>query len=221
MNGIHDMGGMHGFGPVEPADARPWHAEWEGRVFALTLAASGHLRSNLDNGRFQLEMLPPDVYLQGYFERWYARLLDQAAEAGLIDAAARAAIEGGEPAPASSQDHEPLPAAVLVQAADKGRPTVRELDAAPAFAVGDTIRARNLHPPGHTRLPAYVRGKPGAIVGYHGAHVFPDSNAALAGEDPQHLYAVRFSARVLWGDEASSHDSVTLDLFEPYLETAT
>ena len=83
------------------------------------------------------------------------------------------------------------------------------------------MRARNLHPATHTRLPGYVRGKTGAIVGYRGAHVFPDSHAEMKGEDPRHLYAVRFAATTLWGADAPSRDSVTLDLWEPYLEAAT
>ena len=221
MNGIHDMGGMHGFGAVDPTDSGPWHDHWEGRVFALTLAASRHLRSNLDRGRFQLETLPPDAYLRGYFERWFARLIDQAEDAGFIDAASRAAIDHGTPVPARTKDREPLPAEALVHVAATGRPTARDIDTAPVFAVGEAVRARNLHPAGHTRLPGYVRGKAGEVIGYRGAHVFPDSHAALEGEDPRHLYAVRFSAAALWGNEAPPGDSVTLDLFEPYLEAAT
>ena len=218
MNGIHDMGGMHGFGAMDPAAAQPWHEEWERRVFALTLAASRHLRSNLDQGRFQLESLPPEEYLPGYFERWFARMLNQAEEAGFLDAASRAAIERGETLPTGRRDLEPLPAEALVRAAGAGRSTLRDVDAEPAFAVGDAVRAKNLHPAGHTRLPGYVRGKPGEVIGHRGAHVFPDSHAALEGEDPRHLYAVRFSASALWGDAASSGDGVILDLFEPYLE---
>lgn len=220
MNGIHDMGGMHGYGPVDPSDASPFHSDWERRVFALTLAASRHLRSNLDQGRYQLETLPPAEYLRGYFERWYARLLDRCVAAGLLDAAARAAIERGErPAP-RARDHEPLPAAAFLHVAETGSPATRDSTRVPTFAPGDAVRARNLHPETHTRLPGYVRGRVGTVVARHGVHVFPDSNAQLLGEDPQHLYGVRFTATSLWGDDASDRDTVTLDLFEPYLEPA-
>ena len=221
MNGIHDMGGMHGYGPVDPSDANPFHHDWERRIFALTLAAGRHLRSNLDRGRFELEILPPSEYLQGYFERWFARLLNAGTAAGLVDAPALAAIERGEAAPPAPRDHEPLSAAALLHVAKSGRPTEREPSTQASFAIGDSVRARNLHPATHTRLPGYVRGKTGAVVGYRGAHVFPDSHAEMKGEDPQHLYAVRFAATTLWGADAPSRDSVTLDLWEPYLEAAT
>lgn len=224
MNGIHDMGGMHGYGPVDPSDASPFHSDWERRVFALVLAASAHLRSNLDQGRFQLESLPPEEYLRGYFERWYARLLEQGVAAGLLDAPARVAIERGERPEPRTRDHEPLPAAAFLHVAATGSPVIRESTRPPIFAPGDAVRARNIHPETHTRLPGYVRGHVGTVVAHHGVHVFPDSNAQLLGEDPQHLYGVRFAASALWGERggegASDRDTVTLDLFEPYLEPA-
>ena len=218
MNGVHDMGGAHGYGAVDPSEAEPFHSDWERRVFALTLAAAPHLRSNLDRGRFELEILPPCEYLRGYFERWYARLLNQGVAAGIIDEAARAAIDRGDRAPAGPTAHEPLPVAALLHIAATGRPADRDGAADPAFEPGDAARARNLHPKTHTRLPRYIRGKAGTIVAYRGVHIFPDSNAELLGEDPQHLYAVCFAANALWGPQAPRHDSVTLDLFEPYLE---
>ena len=218
MNGVHDMGGAHGYGAVEPGDAEPFHDDWERRVFGITLAAGGHLRSNLDRGRYELEMLPPRDYLAGYFERWFARLLKAGAALGFIDDAARAAIDSGQAPPSVSRDHEPLPAAALRRVARSGRPVSRTIERPATFAVGDTVRARNIHPPTHTRLPRYVRGKTGTVVAWHGAHVFPDSNAEQEGENPQHLYSVRFQATVLWGPDAPARDSVILDLFEPYLE---
>ena len=90
----------------------------------------------------------------------------------------------------------------------------------PAFKSGDAVRALNLNPTGHTRLPRYARGRTGVIDRHHGAHVFPDTNAHSLGEDPRHLYSVRFSARELWGEAANPTDSVYLDLWEPYLERA-
>lgn len=218
MNGVHDMGGVQGYGPVDPSAAEPFHADWEKRVFALTLAASRHLRSNLDRGRYQLEVLPQAEYLKGYFQRWYARLLNQGEEAGIIDGAARASIERGDRPQIGKREREPLPAAALLHVAASGRSANRESRSTPAFAPGDPIRTRNLRSRTHTRLPGYVRGRTGTIIAYRGVHVFPDSNAELRGEDPQHLYAVRFAATALWGAAASIRDSVTLDLFEPYLE---
>ncbi len=218
MNGIHDMGGAHGYGAVEPGDAEPFHDDWERRVFGITLAAGSHLRSNLDRGRYELEMLPPRDYLAGYFERWFARLIKAGVALGFIDAAARAAIERGQTPTAVPRDHEPLPAAALRHVARTGRPVSRTVERAAAFVVGDTVCARNMQPATHTRLPRYVRGKNGTIVAWHGAHVFPDSNAEHDDENPQHLYSVSFRATVLWGPDAPERDSVILDLFEPYLE---
>ena len=96
----------------------------------------------------------------------------------------------------------------------------RQVDAPPRFAAGETVRARNMHPVGHTRLPRYARGKSGVIHRWHGAHVFPDTNAHGKGESPGHLYTVMFTARALWGEEASPDDKVHLDLWESYLEPA-
>jgi nitrile hydratase subunit beta len=90
----------------------------------------------------------------------------------------------------------------------------------PHFKVGDRVRARNIHPTGHTRLPRYARGKIGVIVRDHGVFLFPDTNAAFLGEKPQHVYSVKFAARELWGDEASLRDSVHLDMWDDYLERA-
>ena len=217
MNGIHDMGGMHGFGAVDPAEAAPWHSDWERRMFAITLAASGILHGSLDRRRFELETLPPADYLRGYFQRWYARFVNACVASGIIGDADRAAIERGEPV-AAGRDHEPIPAETFLQLFAAGAPSRREAASEPAFAQGDVVRARNIHPRTHTRLPRYVRGKAGVIVAHRGAHVFPDSNAERLGEDPRHLYAVRFSATALWGPGAPERDSVTLDLWEPYLE---
>ncbi len=219
MNGIHDMGGMHGFGPVDPSDATPWHSDWERRMFAMTLAASGILHGSIDRRRFELETLPPADYLRGYFQRWYARLVNGGVAAGIIGEAERAAIERGESVVAA-RDHEPAPAEALLRLAAAGAPSLRETASEPAFAPGDAVCARNMNPVTHTRLPRYVRGKKGIVVAHRGAHVFPDSNAEHLGEDPRHLYAVRFAATALWGAGAPARDSVTLDLWEPYLEVS-
>jgi nitrile hydratase subunit beta len=86
--------------------------------------------------------------------------------------------------------------------------------------VGDRVRARNIHPPTHTRLPRYVRGRVGTVVLVHGAHIYPDVHAHGGGEDPQWLYTVRFDGRELWGPDADPKSGVSVDAFEPYLEPA-
>ena len=102
----------------------------------------------------------------------------------------------------------------------RGGPYDRPIDTAPRFAAGDRVRARNINPTGHTRLPRYARGKVGVIESVHGGFVFPDTNAHGKGEDPQRLYTVVFTARELWGDYADPTLTVSIDAFEPYLEPA-
>ncbi len=216
MNGVHDMGGMHGMGPVAPeADEPVFHHEWEGRVHAINLASP--TRGNIDAGRHRIELLPPADYLRmSYYEKWLARVERLLLTGGFVTEAELASGRADPNAPKST----PVRPASTVSAAMTA-PYSYVRDAGPAvFAVGERVRARNLHPVGHTRLPRYVRGRVGVIERGHGAHVFPDSHAHGHGEDPRHLYTVRFAARELWGPEASTRDSVSLDLWEPYLERA-
>lgn len=77
-----------------------------------------------------------------------------------------------------------------------------------------------MNPHGHTRLPRYARGKVGVVEARHGCHVFPDTNAHGLGEEPQWLYTVRFDGTELWGDDAEAGVTVSIDAWEPYLESA-
>ncbi|WP_404383600.1 nitrile hydratase subunit beta [Caenispirillum salinarum] len=217
MNGIHDMGGMHGFGPVRPEPDEPiFHAPWEKRALALTLAMAAWGKWNIDASRHARERIPPAAYLNyTYYERWIAALTDMMVEHGLISADEAAS---GTPDPNTAKAEPPLTPERVGPVLRRGGPSARPLDRAPRFAVGDRVRAKNLNPEGHTRLPRYARGKVGEVVRDHGGHVFPDSNAHFRGEDPQPLYAVRFTARELWGPDAHPRDTVTLDLWEPYLD---
>ena len=219
MNGVHDMGGMQCFGPVLPETNEPvFHAEWEARALAITLAMAGWGKWNIDSSRHARETLPPADYLRySYYERWIAALTRMMVEHGLVTSEE---LESGQPDPGSPKARPPLDAAKVREALRRGGPTARPLDREPRFALGQKVRAINAHPKGHTRLPCYARGHIGEIVLHHGPHVFADANAHFRGEDPQHLYAVRFSARELWGKDASPRDSITLDLWEPHLEPA-
>ena len=200
MNGAHDMGGTHGFGPVVPrADEPEFHAEWEARVFAMVLAMGAGGRWNIDAGRFAREDRPPAEYLgMTYYEIWLAGLERLLAQRGYPSKALRA------------EDVEAMLAT--------GWPATREIDRPARFAVGDRVRTRNVHPHTHTRLPRYARDKVGVVEIVHGAHVFPDSNAHFAGENPQWLYTVRFTAQELWGSDERA--SMSIDAFEPYLVPA-
>jgi len=219
MNGVHDMGGMHGFGPVEPEANEPvFHAPWEGRVMALRRALGAWRRWNIDAGRHSIETLPPADYLRmSYYEKWLASAIKLALGAGLIT---ERELETGQRDPSVPVATPPLTADKVMPAIMKGGPTHRETAARPRFAAGQAVRAREINPTGHTRLPRYVRGRLGTIERDHGAHVFPDSNAKFEGENPQYLYTVRFAARELWGEAANPADAVFLDLWEEYLDVA-
>jgi nitrile hydratase len=219
MNGVHDMGGMHGFGPVEPEANEPvFHAPWEGRVLALRRALGAWRKWNIDAGRHSNETLPPADYLRmTYYEKWLASTIKLALGAGLVT---QRELETGRRDPATPVATPPLTADKVLPAIMKGGPTNRETTAKPRFAAGQSVRAREINPTGHTRLPRYVRGRLGTIERDHGAHVFPDSNAKFQGEDPQVLYTVRFAARELWGEAANPGDAVYLDLWEEYLDGA-
>jgi nitrile hydratase subunit beta len=220
MNGAHDMGGQHGFGPVRPERDEPvFHAEWERRAFALTVAMGATGTWNIDGGRFARESLPPATYLtSSYYEIWLGALERQLAEHGLVSPAE---LERGHP-----YDAPPAPVAQTLAAADvpatlgRGGPTVRDAPRPARFAAGDRVRARNMHPATHTRLPRYVRGHLGTVENVRDCHVFPDTHAHGLGEQPQWLYTVRFDARELWGDDADPTASVSIDAFEPYLDPA-
>jgi nitrile hydratase len=216
MNGVHDMGGMHGFGPIEPARDEPvFHATWEARVFAMAIAIGAWGRWNVDAVRHQRELIPGPEYLRiRYFERWLAALLELIVRSGL---ATREELESGKPAQDAPKLVPRFTAARVAVALTRGGSFAREIERAPRFEVGAAVRVCNFHPTGHTRAPRYVRGKVGQVVRYHGAHVLPDSNAHFKGEQPQPLYGVRFAARELWGDAASAHDTVHVDLWESYL----
>lgn len=219
MNGIHDMGGMDGMGPIEPERDEPlFHAPWEARALALSLAMAGWRKWNIDASRHARERIPPADYLRfSYYEKWIAGLCDLMLQHGLVT---QAELDSNRPAPGSPRAIPPLDAARVAAVLGKGDPVSREIKAAPRFAPGDEVRARNIHPEGHTRLPRYARGRTGVVLTRHGAHVWPDSNAHFRGEDPQHLYTVRFAARELWGMAAPATDYIHIDLWEPYLERA-
>jgi nitrile hydratase beta subunit len=217
MNGVHDMGGMHGFGPVQPEANEPlFHARWEARVYALSGAMGAWRRWNIDAGRYRTERLPPADYLRmSYYEKWLASLVERSLDAGLVTAEE---VASGRMAAGSTPSTPPLSADDLPAVLAKGNSTQRAIPTNPRFAPGAMVRAKNIHPTGHTRLPRYVRGRVGVIERAHGAHVFPDTNALYQGENPQPLYTVRFAARELWGDAANPADAVYLDLWDDYLD---
>ena len=204
MDGVHDLGGTDGYGPVRAEPDEPvFHEPWEGRVYALNTAMSARGLWNIDIGRFGIESLPPATYVtSSYYQLWLAKL------ESLL-----------------SQYSDALTAAAAFSVADVPRVLARGSYVRPAaddprFEVGDRVRARNIHPRSHTRLPRYVRGHTGVVSRIHRPNVFPDSMVRGDGEAPQWLYTVRFDGRELWGDAAEAGTEISVDAFEPYLERA-
>lgn len=220
MNGIHDMGGMDGMGPIDfdAKEGSPFAAAWEARAFAHLVATGALGRWNNDAIRRNLESFSALDYLRmGYFERWHAALTNILVETGLLT---RAELESGRAEGEARSDARILRATEVPAALLKGDPYTRGIATRPRFAVGDRVCARNLHEEGHTRLPRYVRGKSGTIARNHGGHVFPDTNARFAGEHPNYLYSVRFEAVALWGDRSDSNGAVYVDIWEVQLDAA-
>ncbi|MGE0719395.1 MAG: nitrile hydratase subunit beta [Alphaproteobacteria bacterium] len=217
MDGAHDLGGMHGFGPIAPDPDEPlFHHPWERRVFAVTLACGMLGRWNIDMARFAREDTDPAIYLAStYYQHWLRGLERLLVERGLVAAGELASGAAAGPGPVAA-----VPGAEVPGRLRQRRAARRPANAAPSWRVGDAVRVRNLHPRGHTRMPRYVRGRVGVIERDHGVFVFPDTNAAGTGESPQRCYAVRFTAQTLWGPDASPHDRVLVDLWDDYLEAA-
>jgi nitrile hydratase subunit beta len=216
---VHDMGGMDGFGRVEPeADEPVFHQKWEGRVMAINRAMGAGGAWNIDMSRASRESLPPETYLtSSYYRKWQLAMENLAVERGFVD---RDELAAGR----SLRPGKPLKRGLL-KLADIARIMTRgsffrATNSAPKFTIGDCVRAKNIHPRTHTRLPRYVRGHVGVIERQHGCHVFPDSAALDQGDNPQWLYTVVFESRELWGDDADPTLKVSIDAFEPYLEPA-
>jgi nitrile hydratase subunit beta len=219
MNGIHDMGGMQDMGPVQHEKNEPvFHARWEARWFAIRQALGAWRKWNIDASRYQGSMIPPAEYLRlSYYERQIVSTTELLVKSGLVT---QVEIDSGKRARDSSKTIPPLTADRVAAVLAKGTPASRDVAVAPSFRVGQHVRARNINPTGHTRLPRYARGKLGTVDRDHGVYVFPDTNAHFLGEKPQHLYSVRFAARELWGEQTAPSDAVYVDLWDDYLEPA-
>lgn len=212
------MGGMLGFGPVQPLDAAPpFEHDFEGKAFVIGALAARIAGTNLHAFRHAIERVPPAEYLQGYWNRWTIGAQIMMEDSGILTAeevAARAARLRGEDVP-----EPPAPEPRKPQMPSGGAGNLRTVDKPRAFAVGERVRVADVHPTGHTRLPRYVRRRTGTVTAICPAHVFPDSAAHFKGEDPQHCYTVEFDSRELWGPGAEPF-RLSIDLFEPYLEPA-
>ncbi len=219
MNGAQDLGGQMGFGPVVPEpDEPPFHAEWERRALAVTLACGAMGHWSIDDSRHARETLHPVDYLtSSYYAIWIKALEKLLAREGFVTAGELHAGRVLEPPRAPGRV---LRASEVAAALARGSPTERAPTTAARFGVGDHVRTVNEHPTGHTRLPRYARGRHGRIERVHGVHVYPNAHAHGLGERPQWLYTVAFDGRELWGRAADPTLTVSIDAWEPTLEPA-
>jgi nitrile hydratase subunit beta len=218
MNGVHDMGGMQGFGPVQPEANEPvFHAVWEGRVLAMQRATGALGLWNLDIARNSHEKLAPALYLNSsYYEIWERGLESRVLAYGLVGADE---LEAGRSLRPGRTLARRLDAAAVDQALQRGRYS-RPARGPAKFGLGAKVHTKNINPVSHTRLPRYARDRIGTIEAVRGCHVFPDSVVLGRGEDPQWLYTVVFDGKAIWGPEADPTLKVSIEAFEPYLEPA-
>jgi nitrile hydratase len=218
MDGVHDMGGMHGFGKVEPQENEPvFHETWEARVQALYRAMSYAGVWVIDRARFTREQLPPAVYLaSSYYKKWELGMERQLAELDLAGADELAAGHALRPGKTLKRKLAAAEVPNIITRGSFARPAQKPAQ----FKPGDRVRTKKIHPKTHTRLPRYARDKVGVIEALRGCHVFPDTVAIGKGEDPQWLYTVLFDGRELWGESAEPSLKVSIEAFEPYLEPA-
>ncbi|MDP7652271.1 MAG: nitrile hydratase subunit beta [Rhodospirillales bacterium] len=216
MDTIHDLGGRQGFGAIdvdEPEEA--FHEPWEARMFGIRRAMSRPADWSLDWFRHCRELIEPTDYLsRPYFDQWlqaYAAMIANSGVATIEELASGKAKTpvSGLPPPMTAAD---------VGGARRGNPSfAREIDEAPVFNVGDSVRVKIHGAPGHTRLPAYARGRRGIVEAHHGAHVFPDANAH-GEERAAPLYTVGFDMAELWPEAQGRRERVFLNMWESYLE---
>jgi nitrile hydratase len=213
MNGIHDMGGMQDMGPLKYEKDEPvFHADWERRIFAMLWATD-----TPPGGRYETEIIPPAEYLRmSYYEQWLTSFVSLMLKHGMIT---QAELDTGKPVPGTRKG-ELMTAAQVPAELVKSDSAIRNLPIATRFNTGQKVRVRNLNPVTHTRQPRYTRGKLGTIERDHGVFNFEDTASQQLGENPQHVYSVRFAARELWGPQANQHDVVYVDMWDDYLEPA-
>lgn len=220
MDGIHDLGGMHGFGPVPVSQDYVFKERWQARAFALTEALCMSAGINADQHRRELERIPPIDYLSmDYFEKWIASTEALLIEKGYLT---REELESGRKAfDLNPEQRKVFSGKALISAMLQGAPLQYPDDSqSRQFAVGGKVRIRDEHFYHHTRVPRYVRGKVGTIIADVGVFQFADSVAQDKGPDPKRCYTVEFPAELLWGSEAEALETVCVDMWEPYLERA-
>jgi nitrile hydratase beta subunit len=224
MNGVHDMGGMHGFGPVVREEDEPvFHETWEGRVYTMLRELNTKYPPNdAGAGRDIIEHIEPATYLtMSYYERFLRVLEKRAVAGGLLteseieERQEVIANEGGDPVPSTSNP-EMVQRSLTRLFTSQPRPA--EGASPPRFEKGQPVVVRNLNWPGHNRLPRYIRGKRGVVERVNGAHRIEDAHADALGPDPQTVYTVRFDGTEVWGADSETNLMVCMELWEGYLQ---
>lgn len=219
MDGIHDVGGRQGFGPIEVTESDPpFPTEWEARAFGITISVTAASDYSVDKFRYTREQLPPLEYLtSAYFEQWMRGTMAMLVGSGLVTAKELATgrsdgtIASGVGLPESGMDAQ---AATMVSARFDG-----PFDGQPAFASGDGVQVSLNAPSGHTRLPQYVRGRDGRVIAYHGAHGVPEDNVKNV-KTFEPLYTVAFALGDLFEEHQGSADEVNVEIWERFLAIA-
>lgn len=221
MDGIHDLGGRAGFGPVQHQDDEPvFHSDWERSVLVMFPALAMAGAFNLDEFRHGMEQISPHDYLTArYYEHWIDSMTHYGLRMGIFDAddlekRTRHYLEHpDEQLPPSSKPEMVEALRQLIATGDDYR---RPKDDPARFASGDAVKVSNEASLGHTRRAGYVRGRTGTIAKVHGSYVYPDTNAMGEGECPEYVYTVEFSGEELWGPDGAK-STLYIDLWEPYL----
>jgi nitrile hydratase beta subunit len=218
MDGIHDLGGREGFGPiVDKADDKAFHADWEMRAFGMKQASAAAKSWTIDWFRHSRELTDPvDYLMRPYFDQWLTTLAAQMIDEGYLTLDE---IKAGAATFAAKPGLPPQTVEGARAIVKRPRSFVVSVNAAPRFALGAAVRCRLDGAPGHTRLPQYVRGRAGVIHAHHGGHILPDASAH-GEERGEHLYTVSFASSDLWPEAKGSGDRVFVDLWESYLEPA-
>ena len=218
MNSIHDLGGMENVGVLDIEANEPvFHHDWERKVFTFALSLIGARYFGLDEVRHAVERMPPaDYLLAPYYETWLYGMTSLLVEKNVLTREELAT--GRSLRPDNGNLLPAFPPQMAGYIMTQPIPTMVDVNVPARFKPGDDVVARNFHPTTHTRLPRYARGKRGVVEEVYGIFPFSDAVAHGGPDRPQHVYSVSFTARELWGDDAAAGDTVSMDLFEDYLD---
>ncbi|MBP1154946.1 MULTISPECIES: nitrile hydratase subunit beta [unclassified Paenibacillus] len=221
MNGVHDMGGMQGFGQIVREENEPvFHADWEGKMRAMLVTLSKKNVINLDEVRYAVERVKPDFYLAfSYYEKWLYGLLILLIEKGVLNDVEIQEIKKGF----SLDENQDLLNALTQLKYVRDNKTALNItrESAPKFKPGDTVITKLIHSKGHIRLPSYAKGKMGCVKEIHGNYKLPETNIYSEQAIKEPVYLVEFDASDLWGPDTPRKDKVLIDLWESYLQPAT